>query len=246
MAKSTLLNQVRDLRSEAEAYEFVERLRWKGTPVCPHCGSERVFYLQPKGDGRKTRTGKVSERRVWKCGACRKQFSALTGTIFQGTKVELRIWLVVVVEMAANKTGMAAREIERKYGVAPKTAWFMAHRIREAMKRRNPDSLRGIIVADEAFIGGDPSRMNKKNRAAWERSRDTPHSRMEHGSAKVPVLSLVDAESGEIRSAVIPGVDGTNVRKVMAEQVDMGNSVLWTDKGSWYGVLGRVHSPRNR
>jgi transposase-like protein len=153
MAKNTLLNQVRNLRNEAEAYEFLETLRWKGTPTCAHCGSERVFYLVPRGEGRKTRTGKVSERRVWKCGACRKQFSVLTGTIFHGTKIELRIWLVVVIEMCANKNGMAAREIERKYGVAPKTAWHMAHRVREAMKRRAPGSMLGVIVADETYVG---------------------------------------------------------------------------------------------
>jgi transposase-like protein len=138
VAKNPLFDQVRNFRNEGEAYEFLERLRWRGQAACPHCGSERVFYLQPQGEGRKTRTGKVSERRVWKCGACRRQFSVLTGTIFHGSKVELRTWLAVVVEMCADKNGMAAREIERKYGVAPKTAWFMAHRIREAMKRQAP------------------------------------------------------------------------------------------------------------
>ncbi len=174
MAKNTLLNQVRNLRTEAEAYEFVEKLRWKGHPVCPHCGSDRVFFLTPKGEGRKTRTGKVSERRVWKCGACRKQFSALTGTIFHGTKVELRIWLMVLVEMCANKNGMAAREIEHKYGVSPKTAWFMAHRIREAMRAKGPHLMEGIIVTDEAWIGGNPKRMNAKTRARWEGQRRGP------------------------------------------------------------------------
>jgi transposase-like protein len=133
------------LKGETDAYLFLEDQRWHGEPLCPHCGSERVFYLNPQGEGRKTRTGTVSDRRVWKCGACRKQFSAMTGTIFHGSKVELRIWLMVFVEMCANKNGMAAREIERKYGVAPKTAWFMAHRVREAMKHRAPDSLVGAI-----------------------------------------------------------------------------------------------------
>ena len=72
---------------------------------------------------------------MWKCGACRKQFSVLTGTIFHGTKVPLRTWLFVIYEMCANKNGIAAREIERKYEVTAKTAWFMLHRLREAMKR---------------------------------------------------------------------------------------------------------------
>lgn len=234
MAKKTLLRTVMDLQTEAEAYELLERLRWRGRPECPHCGSERVFYLTPKGEGRKTRTGKVSERRVWKCGACRKQFSALTGTIFHGTKVELRIWLMVVVEMCSNKNGMAAREIERKYGVAPKTAWHMAHRVREAMKRRSPHSLRGVIVADETWIGGDPG-----NRHKSVREMDKGFGYDGRKTDKTPVLSLIDANTGEVRSAVVPKVDGTNLRKVMAEQVDMAGSVLWTDEGGWYFKIGQ-------
>src|ERR1039458_6390082 len=108
MAKPTLLEQVMDLETETDAYLVMEEQRWHGQPVCPHCGSPRVFNLNPQGGGRKARTGKVSPRRVWKCGACRKQFSVLTGSIFHGSKVELRIWLMVFVEMCSNKNGMAA------------------------------------------------------------------------------------------------------------------------------------------
>jgi transposase-like protein len=240
MAKKTLLREVMDLQTEAEAYGLLERLRWQGRPVCPHCGSERVFYLTPKAtEGRKTRTGKVSERRVWKCGACRRQFSALTGTIFHGTKVELRVWLAVVAEMCANKNGMAAREIERKYGVAPKTAWFMAHRVREAMKRRAPDSLVGIIVADETYIGGDPKNRHADDQAWLDFGAGRVGGARGRGTDKTPVLSLINAETGEVRSAVVPDVTGVTLRKVMAEQVNMAGSTLWTDEGTWYKTLGQ-------
>lgn len=240
-----MLKRVRNLQTESEAYLLLEEMRWHGKPFCPHCHSERVFYLQPKGEGRRTRTGKVSERRVWKCGACRKQFSALTGTIFHGTKVELRTWMMVVAEMCASKNGVAAREIERKYGVAPKTAWFMAHRVREAMKARAPQSLVGVIVADETFFGGDPRRMNAKQRARWEGLNEAPvrlapgSKRGNQRTAKTPVLALIDADTGEARSAVIPTVDGSNIRKVMAQQVNMAASKLWTDEGTPYIALGR-------
>lgn len=229
MAKNTLLNQVRNLRGEGEAYEFLETLRWHGKPECRHCGSKRVFYLTPKGEGRKTRTGKVSERRVWKCGACRKQFSAITGTIFHGTKVELRIWLAVVVEMCANKNGMAAREIERKYGVAPKTAWHMAHRIREGMKARSPEHLlTGTFVADEAYFGGDPKNRHGGKNAVGGR-----------GTSKTPVFTLIDAERGEARSRVIANVDGNTLGSAIREVVDPSGSMLWTDKWAGYGPVGR-------
>lgn len=111
-----------------------EELRWGGMPYCPHCGSTRVYYIRPI-DGtaaRRTRAGSISERRVWKCGGCRKQFSVLTGTIFHGSKIPVKTWLFVVFEMCASKNGIAAREIERRYNLTPKSAWFMLHRIREA------------------------------------------------------------------------------------------------------------------
>src|ERR1700683_3862896 len=115
--------------TEASAYEYLEGLRWSnGVPVCPHCANKGANFIKPRSGGstRTTRTGTQSARRLWQCKACRKQFSAMTGTIFHGSKVPLRTWLFVLFEMCANKNGFAAREIERKYGVAPKTAWFMA------------------------------------------------------------------------------------------------------------------------
>jgi transposase-like protein len=138
MERITITHLIERIPTEASAYLYLEGMRWPEKPVCPHCGSiNDHYYLKPEnGVSRKTRTGNVSERRVWKCKDCKKQFSATTGTIFHGSKVPLRIWLFVFFEMCANKNGLAAREIERRYGVAPKTAWFMAHRIREAMKVR--------------------------------------------------------------------------------------------------------------
>src|ERR1700704_5447374 len=149
-----------ELRTEADAYLYLERMRWDDRPVCPHCGSVRKHYfLKPaNGTARKTRTGSASERRVWKCADCRKQFTVLTGTIFHGTKIPVRTWLFVVFEMCASKNGVSAREIERKYDLTPKTAWFMLHRIREAMKKAPLSGLlTGRVVSDETFYGGKPS-----------------------------------------------------------------------------------------
>src|SRR3954469_1126471 len=86
------------LTSEAEAYLLLEELRWAGQPVCHHCGSiASHYFLKPaNGATRKTRTGSHSERRVWKCRDCRKQFSVLTGTIFHGTKIPVRTWVLVI------------------------------------------------------------------------------------------------------------------------------------------------------
>jgi transposase-like protein len=122
--KTTVMTLAKQIKTEADAYAYMESLRWPDGPVCPHCGSiEKHYFLKPrKGNARKTRTGSLTERRVWKCKTCRKQFSVITGTVFHGSKVPLHTWLMVVFEMCANKNGIAAREIARKYGVAPKTA----------------------------------------------------------------------------------------------------------------------------
>ena len=133
---------------------------------CPHCGAkDSAWYIRPlNGTARKTRTGSMSQRRVWKCGACRKQFSVLTGTIFHGSKIPVRTWLLVMFEMCAAKNGVSAREIERKFELTAKTAWFMLHRIREAM-RREPlvGMLRGTVMSDETRIGGTPANRHRSD-----------------------------------------------------------------------------------
>lgn len=230
-----LMEQVPD---EASAYLLMEKLRWGDTPVCPHCGSTAVNYIRPiNGTSRRTRTGAPSQRRVWKCQVCpgRKQFSVLTGTIFHGTKIPVRTWVLVIFEMCASKNGVAAREIERKYDLSTKSAWFMLHRIREAMKREPlAGMLRGTVVADETFIGGKPKNKHRQGRAARLGGRGPGgHAHMQ------PVLTLVDKTTGEARSHVVADVSGATLRKVIAEQVDMGGSTLHTDGGVQYRAMGQ-------
>ncbi len=242
--RTTMASLSREIVTEADAYRHLEGLRWGQTPRCAHCAGTDVYLIPPaNGVSRKTAAGTMSERRVWKCRDCKRQFSVLTGTMMHATKVSIRTWILVIFDMMADKNGMSAREVERKYGVTPRTAWHMLHRIRSAMGSENKllATMRGTIVSDETWVGGLPGRMNAKTRARWEQMRADPTmtDRFSHGSAKTPVLSLVNAETGEIHSRVITRVDGSNIRKVIAEQVDMANSTLWTDEGSWYGPIGR-------
>jgi transposase-like protein len=220
--------------SEADAYLLLERLRWNGHPVCPHCGLiDGSRYIRPlNGVSRKTRTGQQSQRRVWKCGGCRKQFSVLTGTIFQGSKIPVRTWLLVVFEMCSSKNGVSAREVERKYDLTAKTAWFMLHRIREAM-RRDPlaDLLRGTVAADETFIGGKPG----------NRHRDDPREQPRAASTtdKTPVLSLIHYETREARSRVVPNVYGSTLRSAIREDVDGAQTELWSDQAMPYRTVAK-------
>jgi transposase-like protein len=234
----TLSKIAKEIKSEADAYAYMESLRWPDGPVCPHCGSiDKHYFLTPKGDGktRATRTGSRSERRVWKCRACRKQFSVTTGTVFHGSKVPLQTWLMVVFEMCSNKNGIAAREVERKYGVAPKTAWFMTHRLREAMKHKAPGSLlSGTVVADETWIGGEPKNRHGRKRGQGGQGK----------TDKTPVLSLIDKRTGEVRSQAIPNVTGKTLRSVIAENVSMSATVLHTDSSNAYDHFAHELSAR--
>ena len=219
------------LPTEADAYRFLEDLRWGDRPFCPHCGGVDPYFLTPKnGASRKTRTGSKSQRRVWKCRECRRQFSVLTNTIFHGSKIPVRTWLFVVFEMCSSKNGVSAREIERKYNLTPKTAWYMCHRIREAMKRSPmSDLLSGRVVADETWYGGTP-----KNRHGHDPSKHSVQGKTE----KTPIVALVSRETGEVRSRAVPQVDRDNLRAVLEHEVDPAQTHLHTDMSRIYRFSG--------
>ena len=130
-----------------KAREYLEALRWSGGIVCPHCGVvDHAYDLR----GEKHRTG------LYKCGGCRKQFTVTVGTVFERSKIALHIWLQAVHLMCASKKGISSKQLERMLGVTYKTAWFMSHRIREAMTD-SPTGLLGagggIVEADETYWG---------------------------------------------------------------------------------------------
>ena len=136
---------------EEKSYEYVEARLWPNGPVCPHCGGvEKVGKLA----GKTTRPG------LWKCYQCRKPFTVKIGTIFEDSKVPMRLWLQAMYLIAGSKKGISSNQLHRILGVTLKTAWFMSHRIREAMRSGDLapfGSDGGIVEIDETFIveGGD-------------------------------------------------------------------------------------------
>jgi len=234
MSKTNIASLSAQIVTEADAYRHLESLRWGTTPICAHCQGTDVYLIPPANrTSRRTAAGTMSERRVWKCRPCRKQFSVLTGTMMHATKIPVRTWCLVIFEMCASKNGVSAREVERKYGLTPRTAWHMTHRIRSAMAGPGPlATMRGTIVSDETHIGPTPKWMHRNHRPVGGDRGYTP-------TQKVPVLSLIDAETGEVRSRVVADVTGHTLRKVIAENVDMAGSVLWTDEGKWYKQIGQ-------
>jgi transposase-like protein len=238
----TLAELRKRIENEADAYCVLEDLRWPTGPICPHCGHDKAYFLKPK-NGTSRATGPkrtMSQRRVWKCAKCRKQFSVLTGTIFHGTKVPIEVWLMVMVQMCSAKNGISAREIERMHGLTPETAWYLLHRLREAMKREPlAHMMPGTVVADETWIGGNP-----KNRHGRDKPEQIVRGENLH-TDKTPVLSLINSDTGEVRSRVVPDITGATLRKFMSEHVDMAGSVLHTDEGGWYRQLGQEFIEHN-
>ena len=217
--------------TEADAYILLENWRWHGKPVCPHCGSiAEHYFLAPRGGVRVTNRGTETQRRLWKCHDCREKFSVLTGTVMHGTHIPVRTWVLVFFELCSSKNGVAAREIERRYGLSPKSAWFMLHRIREAMSQGDTGELfSGAVIADETWIGGAP-----KNRHANERVGSKQGL-----TDKTPVVSLIHEGSGEVRSRVVANVSGSTLHSVIAKNVKMAEATLHSDSAHQYEAIGR-------
>src|SRR3954469_11579969 len=135
------------------AAEYLESVRWPNGPVCPHCGeSERKPYAL-----------KSKTRKLWKCAACRKQYTVTVGTIFEGSHIGLHKWLLAFYLLCSSKKGMSAHQLHRMLGVTYKTAWFMAHRIRHAMEQPPfARQLTGTVEADETYVGGKVRRSNRR------------------------------------------------------------------------------------
>jgi transposase-like protein len=191
------------LRSELDAYVMLEELVWgeNGPESCPKCGAVgRQYFLNPaNGASRKTRTGKDTERRIWKCGHCRRKYSVLVNTIFHGTKISIRTWLLVIFEFAASKNSISAWEISRKYGITNETAWHMLHRIREATQFQPvPGLFGGAVQVDETWIGGDPRNWHASDPRQAERQRD---GRGIAHTDKQPVVSLCTTRLGRLTPA---------------------------------------------
>lgn len=204
---------------EHAAIEKLEQILWPNGPVCPHCGgTEKIYRL----NGSSTRAG------LLKCGHCRKQFTVKVGTVFESSHVPLYKWLQAVYLMCASKKGISANQLHRTLEVTLKTAWFMAHRIREAMKDGLIPVLGGdgkIVEVDETFIGRDYTIKPKGDK----RGRGYAH--------KHKVLALVE-RGGRTVSMVIDDLKAKTLLPILKEQIDQQTHIM-TDEASQYDALNK-------
>ena len=194
------------------AREYLEHQRWPEGAYCAHCGgTEKVRKLE----------GKSHRPGLYQCGDCRQQFTVTVGTVFERSKVPLNKWLLATFMMAQSKKGMSAHQLHRSIGVTYKTAWFMFHRIREAMRSGDLSPMGGgggAVESDETFIGKDPE------------NRQDVRGGFRH---KMKVLSLVDRQTGDVRSFVLDKVTQGEILPILRENIAR-ETRLMTDEASWY------------
>ena len=209
-----------------KARDWLEAARWPNGPSCPHCGSVAVARM----GGNAHRPG------LFHCPDCRGQFTVLTGSVMESSHIALNKWVLAIRLVTASKKGISAHQLHRMLNITYKTAWFMCHRIREAMRDEHPVSLGGegkIVEADEAYHG------KRETPAQLSRGRiRKPTKRGKGGGAeKRPIVALVEERGGEVRATHMNTVNAKNLRDFVVRNASR-QSRLHTDESRLYDTLG--------
>lgn len=205
---------------EAAAFAKLESVIWPEGPVCPHCGNREKIYAIKANPDQRVRHG------LKKCGSCSKQFTVKVGTVFEHGRIPLHKMLQAVYLMCSSKKGVSAKQLERTLEVTYKTAWFLAHRIREAMRCGDLDvpfgSDGGAVEVDETFIGREPGVAKKAGGYSHKRK----------------VLALVDRDTRRVRTMVVDDLKPATLAPILSENIAK-EARLMTDEAQHYKRLGK-------
>jgi transposase-like protein len=208
---------------ETKAREALEAVRWPNGPYCPHCGnSDPDLIAKVQGKKQSHRPG------LYYCNECKSTFTVTVGTVFERSKIPLSKWMMAAHLLNSSKKGISSHQMHRMLGVTYKTAWFMTHRIREAMKVLNPAPLGGadkIVEADETYYG----------------NKDVVRTRTKKGKpglrSKRPILALVE-RGGNVRSFHVKEATADQVNDILARNI-LRETTLHTDESVLYKWTGR-------
>ncbi|HEX8667207.1 MAG TPA: IS1595 family transposase [Allosphingosinicella sp.] len=234
MDSISLMDLTRFLADEAAAQQALANLRWPNGVECPLChGGKKVYEV--KYVRRDARTGEVkpSVRKQWKCGACRKKFSVTTGSIFEGAHTPVGKWIYAIHLMCSSKKGVSANQLSRTLEISYKSAWFMCHRVREAMLQeplagmlgKGPDA---IVELDETYVGGK----KKNNRHA---------NRTHKAGQKTAVMTLIDRE-GDVKTVKVENVRKGTLQALAKPIVDRSANIVTDAHLSYEGLDQHFHS----
>jgi len=214
------------MHDEAAAFAHVESILWADGPVCPHCGViDRAYRLEGVRTKPSAKNPEGKERHgLWKCRDCRGQFTVRKGTIFEDSHIEMHKWLQAIHLMVSSKKGISSHQLHRVLEITHKSAWFMSHRIREAMRSDgNMDfgTNGGAVEVDETFIGREPGRKPQRG-IGW----------------KMKLVSLVDRDTGRARSIVVDDLKKETLAPILRQNMAK-EAVLYTDEASHYSAIGK-------
>jgi transposase-like protein len=237
----TLIEAVRYFSDKKICHDYMIQIKWPdGKITCPKCGGEKIWFIQT--------------REIYKCSACKKQFSAKVDTIFEGSQLGLDKWFVAVWLIANAKNGISSLELHRALGVTQKTAWFMLHRIRLAMKTGHFRKLKDVVESDETFVGGAAANMHAAKRERVIRGRGAVGKTIVHGLLE----RGTEDDPSQVRAQVIPNCEQVTLMGELLRHVER-DTVVCTDSSESYAniadryihrfvnhsvqyVMGRVHT----
>lgn len=212
----TLIDFLAYFKDEKTCQKYFEQTRFRDGEYCPHCSHSGIYRFK---DGKRFR-----------CSRCHKDFTIKTKTIFGESKIPLQKWFVAIYLLTTNKKGISSINLSKQIGVTQKTAWFMDHRIRKAMKKNN-GKLFGTIEVDETYTGGKEKNKHLANRIKGTQGRNV--------KTKVPVVGLIQ-RNGEVRANVVDDVTMRTIEKEIVENVKIG-SQLYTDDFLSYSKIGKLY-----
>jgi transposase-like protein len=213
----TLMSIMARFSTEEAAREYFEKIRWPNGPICPHCGNadQGRIYKVTANTKKKIRPG------LYKCAECTQQFTVTISTVCEDSHIPLNKWLIAFYIMCASKTQVSALQLQRQLEIGSyRSAWFMCHRIRYALKEVDPsDKLTDTVESDETYIGGK----------AKGRGRG-------YVGNKAPVVSLVERH-GRVRSQVVQKVTGEDLDRLLKRHIEK-SAHLNTDESQSYAKVG--------
>lgn len=208
--------------SELSCYNFLEKLWWSDGIYCPHCGSIKQPYKVA------SRT-KMKDAPTYRCSEkeCQLPFTIKTGSIFDGTHIELMKWFHAIYEISINKKGISSLLLSEKINVSQKTAWLMIHKIRTKLFNDQPEMLDGIVEIDETFVGGKNKNRHKDKKVEKSRGRSFKD--------KTPVLGMINDE-GKVRLFVVPDTSANSIVPILVRNIRPHSEVCTDEWGAYNSI----------
>lgn len=202
--------------TQKDCLDYLKLVMWTdGKPShCPHCSHDRIYAY--------------ADNHTYKCSGCNKKFNILTGTIFENTKIGLKKWFAAMYLSASFKRGISSPQLAKMIGVTQSTAWFMAHRLREAYGNTSPEAVEGLTCVDETFVGGKYKNKHRDKRKPGSQGRSLVDKVLVFGAMQI---------DGNIKTAVIPKYDNHHLSSAVKRYVTPGSTVM-SDEAHAYRHIG--------